>query len=81
MLWTALLCGGVAVEDTLHHWYLCYCEFGLSWTASTQQSWSVTPLLSCQGRENITKASWIEVRLSNHSMITVTGKRDNTWGN
>ena len=35
-----------------------------------------------QGRENITKGSWVEIRTGrDHSLITVMGKTDSTWGN
>jgi len=34
-----------------------------------------------RGRENINKASWVEIRTGrHHSPITVTGKTDSTWG-
>jgi len=40
---------------------------------------SVAPLSAGQGRENITKVSWVEVRTGRgHSTITVMGKTDSS---
>ena len=39
------------------------------------------PSSAGQGRENITKGSWVEIRTGrDHSPITVTGRTDLTWG-
>ena len=40
-----------------------------------------SPSSAGQGREKITKGSWVKVRTGrDHSAITVTGKTDSTWG-
>jgi len=39
------------------------------------------PSSAGKGRENITKDSWAETRTGrDHSLITITGRTDSTWG-
>jgi len=41
-----------------------------------------SPSSAGQGRENMTKGLWVEIRTGrDHSPITVTGKTGSPWGN
>lgn len=47
------------------------------WAAELHQATFSLPLLNGTGKENaMRKASWVEVRKGDHSVITITGKTD-----
>jgi len=49
----------------------------------SQQSHSITPHPQLdRGEKNTTDGSWIEIGTgSDHSLVTIMGKPDSTWGN
>ena len=58
-----------------------WCVPGWRWAGAHPAAPSL-PSTARQGRENVTKGWWVEIRTGgDHSPVTIMGKTDSTWGN